>query len=156
MRRLAPGFAALLSTTLAIPAVLAGGDADPPETVHFQQTLSARAGWDLNRRHNYRFTLHRDCYCASPNDVEIEVRNGEIVRVTDLAKGTELDDATRADYPTIARLFTEIDEAVARNPDSMHVEYDRHLGFPARVDIDISYRMADEELRFTIDNVELF
>lgn len=146
---------ALLLFAVASPALLAGGDAEPPETIYVAQTLSARANWTLNRRRNYRFVLHRDCYCSTPNDVEIEVRDGEVAKVTDLANGKTLDAQAHTEYPTIASLLDEIDTAVDRKPDSMHVEYDRRLGFPARVDIDFSYRMADEELRFTIEKVDI-
>lgn len=136
-------------------AAQAGGDSDRTDIVFAAETLSARDNWTLNRRTDYRFVLHRSCYCASPNDVRIEVRDGRITEVVDLASGTPLDPKLHREYPTVDELFTQIDAAIVRKPDSMHVEYDRHLGFPARVAIDFSYRMADEEIGYTIEDMEL-
>ncbi len=128
------------------------GDA---ETRVVTQSLSARADWESRSPTDYRYRLRRQCYCASPNHVVVTVSGGRVASVTDSATGRHVDAAQLADYRTIDELLVEIDDAVARRPDSMHVVYDRFLGFPRTVDIDPSFRTADEEIRYAIESVVL-
>lgn len=119
------------------------------------RNLSARDNWHQRNPSAYTYTLHRRCYCASPNDVRVEVAGGQVVAVTVLESGQPVDRQYLGDYRTIAELMAELDEAVTRRPDSLLIEYDRYLGFPKRVRIDFSYLMADEELDYTIEDVEI-
>ncbi len=121
-------------------------------TVH--SSVSARQNWELTAPRDYRFVLDRRCYCAGPNRVRIQVRDGEIVAVEDLDTGKVLTDpASLRQYPTIDKILEQIDRAMMRHPDSLTITYDRHLGYPARVYIDYSYRMADDEIDYRISDV---
>ena len=126
--------------------------APPVVTVH--SVLGARQNWELTAPRDYRFVLERRCYCAGPNRVRIQVRDGKVVGVEDLETGQVLTDpATLRHYPTIDEILALIDRAMTRHPDNLTITYDRHLGYPARVYIDDSYRMADDEIDYRISEV---
>lgn len=131
-----------------------GADADGP-IVHDARSLSARANWEAADHPHYRYRLQRECYCAAPNDVVVQVADGRVVAVTDTQTGQPVDPAQWRGYRTVPELFAEIDDAVSRQPDSLLVEYHRTLGYPQRVRIDFSYRMADEEIDYAIASLEI-
>ncbi len=148
--------AAALFAFLLLPAMDADANDDAPKPLmQVFQGLSARENWRQNPHAHYRYVLHRRCYCPAPNDVRVEVANGRVTNVTDLKSGKDLPPARLSGYASIDELIARIDAAVARKPDSMRVEYDRHMGYPKRVHIDPSYRIADDEIDFTIESVTL-
>ncbi len=124
------------------------------EVVTAHRTLKARENWELAHPENYSFMLERNCYCAGPRRVRVQVRQGRVVRVEDLESGERYtDEKTLRRYPTIEQLLTLIDEAMKKKPDSLTIVYDRRLGYPSRIYIDYSYRIADEEIDYRISNL---
>ena len=94
------------------------------------------------------------CYCSLPQHVRVYVSNGRVIRVTDLDNRRDITDPKLQKlYNTIPEYFALIDEAVAKRPDSMTVVYERYLGYPSKILINHSYRMADEELDFQLSDV---
>lgn len=126
-----------------------------PSIETLSSNLSARANWEQARPSRYRFVFRRQCYCALPNDVLIEVDENKVVSVRRLEDGAPVPQQQLREYPTIDQLLTQVDSAMRGHPDSLLVEYDRVQGFPKRVRIDFSYRTADDEIDYTIDRVEI-
>jgi len=143
----------LLSALLLLfPVALPAAD----DMITVRSTLSARQNWELSHPRNYSFVLERDGYLAGPGRVRIQVREGRVVQVEDLASGRlYTDEKTLSRYPTIDQLLALIDRAVKRNPDNLTITYDRNLGYPSRIYIDYSYRMADEEVDYRISQVKI-
>ena len=129
--------------------------ADDQHLQRESRLLSARANWESLDHQNYRFTLRRQCYCAGPEQVIVEVADGRIAAVRDARNKQPVSTHLLGDYRTIPELFAEIDAAVPQKPDSLSIEYDRSLGYPKRVRIDFSYRMADEEIDYEIESMEI-
>ena len=56
---------------------------------------------------------------------------------------------------TVDEAFNDISDAWAANAEEVTVTYDNVAGYPTQVYIDQTSEIADEELRFTIQNVLL-
>jgi len=150
------GLAVRGRTLLAAALLLPAGLLCAAEVVTVHNPLNARARWEASAPSDYSFVLERNCYCAAPNHVRIQVRGGKVVQVEDLQSGRRLtDEAILAQYPTIDQLLALIDRAVQKKPDNLTITYDRHLGYPSRIYIDYSYRMADEEVDYHITEFDL-
>jgi hypothetical protein len=54
---------------------------------------------------------------------------------------------------TIDGYFDFIRETRKQNPDEEEITYDTNLGYPTYIFFDISYQMADEEIRYTISEL---
>ena len=150
-------YVAVLAGAMAVGAPIARAS-DPVSGASVEtlsSNLSARANWEQANPPRYRFVFRRQCYCALPNNVLIEVENDQVVAVRRLEDGVPVPQQQFREYPTIDHLLTEIDNAMRSHPDSLLVEYDRVQGFPKRVGIDFSYRTADDEIDYTIDRVEI-
>ena len=145
----------LLPLLLLLPPMSADASDTPKPVLHVFQGLSARDNWERNPHEHYRYTLHRQCYCPTPKDVRVEVVAGQVTRVTDLASGKDVAPRLLSAYAGIDELLARIDAAVQRRPDSLRIEYDRHLGYPKRVYIDPSYRVADDETDYRIEDVTI-
>jgi len=145
----------LLPLVLVSVPTFASEEGGAEQRISMSFDLSARLNWEQNNPQSYRYTMHRQCYCSSPKHVTVEVSDNQVVLVTNVENGEVVDDQFIADYQTITELLAEIDDAVVRKPDSLHVEYDRHLGYPKKVRIDLSYRIADEEIDYRLEDLEI-
>ncbi|MBK9927519.1 MAG: hypothetical protein IPP66_19795 [Anaerolineales bacterium] len=101
---------------------------------------------------NYRFQLSVGCFCAfrSQMPVTVEVKNGEVVSITDVngAVISETDPNREfiAKYATIDRLFSELESDSVQKADHLTVTYDSTYGFPSEINIDFIEQAADDEL----------
>ena len=117
--------------------------------------------WKDQDLENYDFTLERQCFC--PEDwrgpVNIEVRDGTAVSVTYQSDGSVVTEGKFDDVDTIDKLFTLLNNAYAgkgdfdQQADSVDVTYDKQMGYPATLYIDVSQQMADEEQGYTVTNL---
>ena len=147
----------LLYVLLALPSVGPAGTPpdDEPRIVTASSFLSARDNWEQNDYQDYRYTLEQECYCPQPKRTRVTVRAGRVTGVTDLGTGRPLSAAEAAGYPTVSGLFRLIDRSVGKRPDSMTIVYHRSLGYPERIRIDFSYRVADDELDYRLSGMEI-
>ncbi len=117
--------------------------------------------WKDQKLENYDFTLERQCFC--PEDwrgpVKIEVRGGVAVSVTYASDGTAVTEGKFDSVDTIDKLFTLLNNAYAgkgdfdQKADSVDVTYDKQMGYPITLYIDVSQLMADEEQGYTVTNL---
>ncbi len=118
--------------------------------------MSARQNWENAAPRNYSFVFERHCYCAGPNRVRVRVRGGKVAEVQSLPDGQRFTDPdTLRSYPTVEELLSLIDRAVARKPDNLTITYDRYLGYPSRIYIDYSYRVADDEIDYRLSDLRM-
>lgn len=111
----------------------------------------ARARWEAAGYDAYQMTLQRSCFC--PEDYrgpfDVTVRSGEIESIR--FNGAEMD-AERG--MTVEGLFDLLEEAYARGAQTVSVEYDADTGIPTELYIDYDARIADEEVGYTVRDVE--
>ncbi len=115
-----------------------------------------QALWQSSGIDSYRLTLTVSCFCPQEllQPVNIEVINGELASLAYDADGTAADPMFFEGYTSINKLHQIIADATAQKPARLEVTYDDTTGMPLKVDIDISELMADEEIRFTINDFE--
>ena len=152
---------------LAVLAQVAGCSApepaDPPPTVMPEypggtpavrdgDLDAARARWEAAGWADYRFTLRRSCFCPSPDftgPFEVTVRDGALASVT--LDGAAVDDARGL---TVDELFALIEEAYERDAETVRLAFDEATGAPTELYIDYSTQMADEEIGYTVSDLE--
>ncbi len=140
----------LLLLALILAACSAGGS-----ELNRNQSMWQDAG--IN---HYRFQLNVGCFCLfrSQMPMTVEVKNGEVVSMTDVNGETfPLDDPMSEfvlKYATIDRLFSELESDSVREADNLTVSYDPTYGFPAEVAIDFIELAADDELYLSVSAFE--
>ena len=130
------------------PPVLPSGEAAArPDALD-----EAMARWETAGFEAYQMTLRRSCFCPSPDytgPFDVTVRDGEIEAVR--LEGAEVD-AERA--LTVGDLFDLLEEAYERGAVTVNVTFDPEAGYPTELYIDYDERMADEEIGYTVSDVE--
>jgi hypothetical protein len=117
-----------------------------------------RDKWTQTNISHYRFELFVGCFCAfrSEMPLTIEIKNGEIVSITDNTGNPVAADKLSwfEQYDTIERLF-DYTAAAQKNADEVIVTYDSEYGFPAQVNIDNIKEAVDDELSLSVSNFEI-
>ncbi len=115
-----------------------------------QPGISARQTWAQNHPDHYVYDLKRDCCCAR-HDVRVFVVAGQVVQIEDQQSGEVItDEAELKKYRTLDEYDTWLDHQWQKGADAFMVKRNRHLGYPEEIQIDPSYRMADDEIRENI------
>ena len=115
-----------------------------------------QALWHSLDSDSYRYTLTVSCFCPQElvQPVIVEVIDGELASLTYAESGQPAEPLFFESYTSIDKLHGIIDDAAAQDPARLDVTYDEATGVPLNVDIDISELMADEEIRFTVEDFE--
>lgn len=107
--------------------------------------------WRDQNLKSYEFTLQISCFCIREYTLpkRVVVQNNEVVQVDD----TPYEELNDSAIQTIDGYFDFIRETRKQNPDEEEITYDTNLGYPTYIFFDISYQMADEEIRYTISEL---
>lgn len=110
--------------------------------------------WRDQNLKSYEFTLQISCFCIREYTLpkRVVVQNNEVVQVD----GTPYEELNDSAIQTIDGYFDFIRETRKQNPDEEEITYDTDLGYPTYIFFDISYQMADEEIRYTISELTPF
>jgi hypothetical protein len=118
--------------------------------IEARRTLAAaRARFEHLAAHNYDYNYQRSCFCFDPHNVDIEVRDDEIVSIREKASGREVVPQDPNAYLTIPQLFDFIDDALGY-ADVIEVEYEETTGVPRSLEIDFFVPAVDDELAIRI------
>ncbi|MCB1638162.1 MAG: hypothetical protein KDI15_04885, partial [Thiothrix sp.] len=100
------------------------------------------------------YTTQQTCFCPQEITQPLNVTeiNGEIVSVTDI-NGQPVPDYVRDSVSSIGERFEQLQNAYLNGAESIRADYDPTLGFPTSVLIDQSSMIADEEVSYTISNL---
>jgi hypothetical protein len=110
---------------------------------------AAKELWRSQGFDSYEFVLRRLCFCGGGTEpAAVVVRNGARVSVTVVETGQPMPANFAQYYLTVPELFTFIEDAIARDADSIVVSYDRQYGFPTSIRIDYARNTADEEMAY--------
>lgn len=149
-RRLPFWFAVLASVSVAGCFGPSGSEND---------LADARNRWNSTPHETYSYDFRRSCFCAPPSLVpaRIFVVGSTIDRVEKIADGTTMTPQEIADLAplTVEELFETIERALDRDFAKVNVTYDARSGVPTYIDLDGSLSVADDEISYTIENVEL-
>ncbi len=117
--------------------------------------LNARQSWRQSDVADYRYQLTARCLCAYHGSSRVYVVDRQVVRVEDESGRPRPMDARGMQDLRIEALFSLIDRYASQQPDGIEVRMNRYLGYPERIRIDPSYRLADDEIDLTITNFQL-
>lgn len=138
-----------LSQTLSLILVLLTFSCVKNTEVLPEEELSVEEQkWRDQNLKSYEFTLQISCFCIREYTLpkRVVVQNNEVVQVDD----TPYEELNDSAIQTIDGYFDFIRETRKQNPDEEEIIYDTDLGYPTSIFFDISYQMADEEIRYTI------
>lgn len=112
--------------------------------------------WRQQKIPNYSYEFTRSCYCfpKATELVIIQVRNGVTTSITSKETGKPVDAQLFQKYNTIPKLFNIIRNALIRRAANLTVQYDPIIGYPTQINIDYDRRIADDEIFFTIKNLQ--
>ncbi len=115
----------------------------------------ARERWDSAGLDNYVYTFANQCECDGPYEFTVTVINGEVDQVDYEPSEYDSQEAIDAAGKTIEDWFSEIEEALAANPDDTSIAYDGEFGYPTDISVDYDRGMADEEWNSTLSAFEV-
>lgn len=123
----------------------------PAQELTQHELDASRNLWNANGFHDYDYFMQRSCFCLG--DVNrpglVQVRDGVVAGVTDSETLQPLDPQF---FLTVDGLFDElqraIDTGLSPSELSIQAEFDRVLGYPTSMWIDI-HRIADDEMSYT-------
>lgn len=154
----------ILTTTMVTMAMLAltgcmtGGDSSKNDlssqarnAAESKKDYQANlAKWEAAKVGDYSYQVSMDCFCFPMGWMNIEVEDGVVVKVDSVEGQAVLFEPDQAGLsPTVDHLFQTIGSHVG-NPDyTVNVEYDKALGYPARIEIrnQAFLRDADYDIR---------
>ncbi|MEH2361369.1 DUF6174 domain-containing protein [Nostoc sp.] len=112
--------------------------------------------WRRQRIPNYRYEFTRSCFCfpKATELVVIEVRNGVTTSITSKETGKPVDRQLFQKYNTIPKLFNIIGNALIKKAANLTVQYDPIIGYPTQINIDYNSQRTDDEIFFTIKNLQ--
>lgn len=141
-----------MRTLLLFPLLVLAACAQTAPTTDGPETLDeARALWAAADLDTYSMTLTRTCFC--PEDYrgpfQVTVEAGEVAEVRFQNRDLPTERAVSVD-DLFDLLQTAYDEGAAR----VNATYHPTLGYPTSLYIDRSEQIADEEVGYTVENLE--
>ncbi|MEW6288040.1 MAG: DUF6174 domain-containing protein [Chloroflexota bacterium] len=140
----------LLLLTLILAACSVGGS----------ELSRNQAKWQEAGVTHYRFQLSVTCFCLfrSQMPLTVEVKDGEIVSMTDVnGEAFPVDDPMSdlvMKHATIERIFSELGSDSVQAADRLTIDFDPTYGFPSEVAIDYIELAADDELYLSVSGFE--
>lgn len=103
----------------------------------------AREKWSRERVASYSFTVTVGCFCTEDTrgPFRVTVSNGVVASITDPATGAPRT-ASQFVPLTVEALFARVEEAI-ENDDELDVRYDGDLGYPRKIEINLSQQPVD-------------
>ena len=119
----------------------------------------ARGDLDANRRRwesrgyaTYQFTIRKLCFCFMTDALRATVVDDSVVSVVVVSTGAPVD--VKFAPTTINDLFDFIEQGLANHSAVLDVTYDPDLGYPRTIVYDGAVNAADDEINFTVSNVD--
>jgi hypothetical protein len=127
-----------------------------PENSSTAQLQRNKLLWAKQNISNYRFTVRQTCFCSieARQPVNIEVRNGKVTSIVPASNGLSFNREDFTKHDSIAKLFDVIEDAIAKEAEDLLVTYHPTLGYPTKISINYDQWTADDEISFTVENLQ--
>jgi len=107
---------------------------------------AARRRWASEGQHDYSYEVRSDCFCGLAGRwIEVTVLGDQVAAGRYLDTDSPVEHSFLGALPTVPDLFDRIDDAVSAHSVLLQVEYDARDGHPTRINVDVSFNIADEE-----------
>ncbi len=104
----------------------------------------AREKWTRAGISDYSYSITVSCRCADTGTFDVVVRNDRVVSTTPSASTVK----------TVDELFGVLAQAYAQNAEMITASFDALLGYPTSISIDYALNAVDDEVFYTIENLE--
>ena len=132
----------------------------PGDSAEYERYVEALAKWTEAGITSYEFTFSRGCFCpveyvgpyvatVTDGTVASATYNGVDLLEIELLRATSYGERVL----TVDEVFAEIARAILE-ADSMDVTYHPELGYPLSASIDWELQMADEEVYYTLSDLQ--
>jgi len=144
---------ALLGRSLALGAVGVALLVSFP--VSAQDTVAARARWQMAAIQDYEYSYQRACECHPDNlaDTIVTVADGEVIAVryarADYAEDVPVAEDRLTWFRTIEDLFTLVESAAEKNA-IVRATFDPDVGYPKTVYVDYVVDLVGDEVDLKI------
>ncbi len=115
----------------------------------------ARDSWRQSAISSYRYHLQVRCLCPLDGGSTVYVVEDRVVKVENNQGETRQLPVDLMQSLTIPGLYALIDRYAAQQPDRMAWKLNRHLGYPEVIEIDPSYRVADDEIYYVLSDFKV-
>jgi hypothetical protein len=118
----------------------------------------ARKRWGNQLVEIYEIDFRRslcECLPEATKPVRIRVNTNVIESAVRLADSEPLPSEQLDLYLTVEQLFDRIEDVISGDPYSFEAEYDSEFGFPRSVSWDRDSGVADDEIEFTMGNLDI-
>ena len=114
------------------------------------------AQWEAADLVDYSFEFQWSCFCVPKftESVWIVVEDLILVSATYILSGEAVDASDLVHYLSIDELFQFLQDEVDNVPASIAVDFHPEWGYPEFATIDRSADIADDEIAFTVSNLE--
>jgi hypothetical protein len=123
-----------------------------------QDFLDNRAKWEAaaSQAQSTAYIAQNSCFCPPDytRPMRITESNGNIIDATYADTGETVPSYIRDGLLTMSERFDQLEEAYLSGADRVDVSYDAQLGYPSSVYIDRSFMIADEEISYSIKDLE--
>ncbi|PIE00984.1 MAG: hypothetical protein CSA79_01410 [Thiothrix nivea] len=106
----------------------------------------------------HQYETRQVCFCPQEvtRPMTVTELQGRIVNAVYADDKTPVPDNIRNSLLTVDERFAQLQEAYESGADTIDVQYDPQSGYPASVFIDQSRQIADEEVSYSISNLQRF
>jgi hypothetical protein len=115
---------------------------------------AAEALWRSFNLTTYSLEERQDCFCLFGGEVFlVSVSNNQIIAVRSKDTGSLLPPDQWHRFRTVDGFFEFIRSLRSRPLAMLKIEYDRHYGYPATIEIDYDEHAVDDEIRYRNENL---
>lgn len=115
---------------------------------------AARQRWAAEGQHDYTYEIRSDCFCGLAGRwIEVTVVGDQVAAGRYLDSNTPVEPHYLGALPSVPDLFARVDDAVRAKAVLLQVEYDARDGHPTRINVDVSFGIADEEYQLQSRNL---
>jgi hypothetical protein len=130
--------------------ILAGCSKDSPSLSYAEY----EARWKSKQFTNYTMVQSLKCFCPNGGQkVTVVVQNNLITDVRD-QNGQRLPVDSQKSYKTVDELFAIIRSVDPAKVATLNVLYDKNLGYPTTLYVDVNKQIADEEYGYSVENLQ--
>lgn len=103
------------------------------------------------------YTTQQTCFCPQEftRPMTVTEQNGQITNAVYADTGEAVPTNVVNSLLTVDERFDQLQQAYENNAERISVEYNSDTGFPASVFIDQSFQIADEEINYSINNINI-
>ena len=127
--------------TALLPLLVACSAVDGPAAVE-----NRREQWLAQAPAHYQVDQDISCFCVPPRAVRVEVRDNQVVAVTNRETGAAVPHEIWGSFYSVQGLFDLIEDARKLNAEKLEVTYHPTDHYPTSITIDYRTQAADDEL----------